>query len=184
MEPATPAQYALLQEYADERVPADDLTAQAIQDALANRNLTKAQMSALIGPMRDAEFKPGVDPNKPSDRALKSLNSKLVTKDLTPEEVKDILDNLPNMNRAEVDALNDRLRRKKDRPETIGFAQEPGGSDDQNMDQLMGDDLGNDRNVETQGEMSDYYNSLKGDRIAELQKKILHNEYSEYNESL
>jgi len=172
MEPATPAQYALLQEYADERVPADDLTAQAIQDALANRNLTKAQMSALIGPMNDAEFKPGVDPNKPSDRALKSLNSKLVTKDLTPEEVKDILDNLPNMNRAEVDALNDRLRRKKDRPETIGFAQEPGGSDDENMEQLMGDDLGNDRNVETQGEMSDYYNSLKGDRIAELQKKL------------
>jgi hypothetical protein len=172
MEPATPAQYALLQEYADERVPADDVTAQAITEALANKNLTKAQMSALIGPMRDAGFKPGVDPNKPSDRALKSLNSKLVTKDLTPAEVKDILDNLPNMNRAEVDALNDKLRSKKDRPETIGFAQEPGGTDEDNMNQLMGDDLGDSMNVETQGEMSDYANSLKGDRVSELQKRV------------
>jgi hypothetical protein len=173
MEPATPAQYALLQEYADERVPADDLTAQAITEALANKNLTKAQMSALIGPMRDAPFKPGVDPNKPSDRALQSLNSKLVTKDLTPEEVKDILDNLPNMNRAEVDALNDKLRRKKDRPETIGFAQEPGipGEEQFNRDRA-GDDFTESGPAEVAGEMDAYYNSLKGERIDELARRL------------
>jgi hypothetical protein len=40
------------------------------------------------------------------------------------------------------------------------------------MEQLQGDDLGDNMNVETQGEMSDYYNSLKGDRVAEMQKKL------------
>ena len=125
MEPATPAQYDMLQEQFDER-EFDANTAQAIEEALANKNLTKAQMSTLIGQGNDASFKPGIDATKPSDRQIKSLTNKLLTKDIDAAERDQFLSDLPGMSRDEVEALNNRLRSKKDIPGTAGFAQEAG----------------------------------------------------------
>jgi antirestriction protein ArdC len=122
MEPATSAQYDLIQEHLDER-EFDATTSQAITEALANRNLTKAQMSALIGQGQAAPFKPGVDPTKPSDRLVNSLTSKLLTKDIDDAERQDILDRIPGMKRDEMESLNNKLRSKKDIPGTAGFAQ-------------------------------------------------------------
>ena len=127
MEPATPAQYDMLQEHLDER-EFDANTTQAIEEALANKNLTKAQMSTLIGQGNDASFKPGIDPTKPSDRQIKSLTNKLMTKDIDAAERDQLLSDLPGMKRDEVEALNNRLRSKKDIPGTAGFAQEAGDS--------------------------------------------------------
>jgi antirestriction protein ArdC len=129
MEPATNAQYDLIQEHLDER-EFDATTSQAITEALANRNLTKAQMSTLIGQGQAAPFKPGIDPTKPSDRLVNSLTSKLLTKDIDDAERKDILDRIPGMKRDEMEALNNKLRSKKDIPGTAGFAQEAGDSED------------------------------------------------------
>lgn len=116
MEPATGKQYALLKELADER-QMDPATEQAFADALENKNLNKAQAGALINSMRNAEFKEGVDPNKPSQRMLDSLQGYLATKDLTPSEIKSTLDSVEaDPSRANVDALLNKLRRKKDKP--------------------------------------------------------------------
>lgn len=116
MEPATGKQYALLKELADER-QMDPATEQAFADALENKNLNKTQAGALINSMRNAEFKEGVDPNKPSQRMLDSLQGYLATKDLTPSEIKSTLDSVEaDPSRANVDALLNKLRRKKDKP--------------------------------------------------------------------
>lgn len=115
-EPASGKQYAFLQEFLDER-NLDPATEQAFKDALENKNLNKAQASAMIGLGRAADFKPGVDPNKPSERMLSSLQGYLATKDLAPSEIKDVLDSLQNDgSRDNVDALLNKLRRKKDKP--------------------------------------------------------------------
>lgn len=115
-EPATGKQYGLLKEYLDER-SLDPATEQALNDALKNKGLNKAQASSLIGLARAADFKPGVDPEKPSGRMLDSLQGYLTTKDLTPTEIKEILDSLEaDGSRTNVDALLNKLRRKKDKP--------------------------------------------------------------------
>ncbi len=115
-EPATGKQYSFLQEFLDER-QFDPATEQSIKDAIENKNLNKAQASALIGLGRSADFKEGVDPNKPSERMLNSLQGYLATKDLTPTEIRDTLDSLEaDGSRSNVDALLNKLRRKKDKP--------------------------------------------------------------------
>ena len=115
-EPATGKQYGLLKEYLDER-SLDPATEQALNDALKNKGLNKAQASSLIGLARAADFKPGVDPEKPSERMLNSLQGYLTTKDLTPTEIKETLDSLEaDGSRTNVDALLNKLRRKKDKP--------------------------------------------------------------------
>lgn len=116
MEAATSKQYALLKELADER-DLDPATTQAFADALENKNLNKAQAGALINSVRDAKFKEGVDPNKPSERMLNSLQGYLATKDLTPSEIQETLKSLEtDPSRSNVDALLNKLRRKKDKP--------------------------------------------------------------------
>ncbi len=115
-EPATGKQYSFLKEFLDER-QFDPATEQAIKDAIENKNLNKAQASALIGLGRAADFKEGVDPNKPSERMLSSLQGYLATKDLTPSEIKETLDSLEkDGSRTNVDNLLNKLRRKKDKP--------------------------------------------------------------------
>jgi hypothetical protein len=115
-EPATGKQYGLLKEYLDER-SLDPATEQALNDALKNKGLNKAQASSLIGLARAADFKPGVDPEKPSERMLNSLQGYLTTKDLTPTEIRETLDSLEaDGSRTNVDALLNKLRRKKDKP--------------------------------------------------------------------
>lgn len=116
LEPASPKQYALLDEILQER-ELDETTAQAISDALSEKNLNKAQAGALINATRAAEFKPDVDGTKPSDRMLNSLQDYLATKDLSPGEVKETLDSLEaDGSRDNVERLLNKLRRKKDRP--------------------------------------------------------------------
>lgn len=115
-EPATGKQYAFLQEFLEEK-DLDPVTEQALKDALENKNLNKTQASSLIALGRTAGFKPGVDPSKPSDRMLNSLQGYLATKDLAPSEIKDALDSLQkDGSRDNVDALLNKLRRKKDKP--------------------------------------------------------------------
>lgn len=115
-EPATGKQYAMLKEFLDER-NFDPATTQALEDALENKNLNKAQASSLIGLGRGADFKEGVDPTKPSDRMINSLQGYLSTKDLTPSEIKETLDSLEaDGSRDNVEALLNKLRRKKDKP--------------------------------------------------------------------
>lgn len=115
-EPATGKQYAMLKEFLEER-NLDPATEQALADALENKNLNKAQASALIGLGRGADFKEGVDPSKPSERMLNSLQGYLSTKDLTPSEINDTLKSLEaDSSRDNVEALLNKLRRKKDKP--------------------------------------------------------------------
>ncbi len=118
-EPATGKQYAMLSEFLEER-NLDPATEQALADAIENKNLNKAQASALIGLSRSADFKDGVDPTKPSDRMLKSLQGYLATKDLTPSEVDSTLKSLAeDSSRDNVEALLNKLRRKKDKPSDL-----------------------------------------------------------------
>jgi hypothetical protein len=115
-EPATGKQYAFLQEFLDEK-DLDPATEQALKDALENKNLNKAQASSLIALGRTAGFKDGVDPSKPSTRMIDSLQGYLATKDLAPSEIKEVLDSLQkDGSRDNVDALLNKLRRKKDKP--------------------------------------------------------------------
>ncbi len=115
-EPATGKQYAMLSEFLEER-NLDPATEQALADAIENKNLNKAQASALIGLSRAADFKEGVDPSKPSERMLNSLQGYLSTKDLTPSEINDTLKSLEaDSSRDNVEALLNKLRRKKDKP--------------------------------------------------------------------
>lgn len=115
-EAASGKQYAFLGEFLEER-QLDPATEQAFKDAIENKNLNKAQASSLIALGRSADFKPGVDPNKPSERMLNSLQGYLSSKDLAPSEIKEVLDSLQNDgSRNNVDALLNKLRRKKDKP--------------------------------------------------------------------
>ena len=115
-EAASGKQYAFLGEFLEER-QLDPATEQAFKDAVENKNLNKAQASSLIALGRSADFKPGVDPNKPSERMLNSLQGYLSSKDLAPSEIKEVLDSLQNDgSRNNVDALLNKLRRKKDKP--------------------------------------------------------------------
>lgn len=115
-EPATGKQYAMLKEFLEER-NLDPATEQALTDAIENKNLNKAQASSLIGLGRGADFKEGVDPTKPSERMLNSLQGYLATKDLTPSEINDTLKSLEaDGSRDNVEALLNKLRRKKDKP--------------------------------------------------------------------
>ena len=115
LEPASPKQYQYLQELLDERA-LDDATAQGFADAIKHKNLNKAQAGALINAARGSDFKDGVDPTKPTPRMLDSLQGYLETKDLTPEDVSGILDSLESDgSRDNVEALLNKLRRKKDR---------------------------------------------------------------------
>jgi hypothetical protein len=115
-EPATGKQYAFLQEFLEEK-NLDPATEQALKDALENKNLNKAQASSLIALGRTAGFKDGVDSSKPSSRMIDSLQGYLATKDLAPSEIKEVLDSLEkDGSRDNVDALLNKLRRKKDKP--------------------------------------------------------------------
>lgn len=115
-EAASGKQYAFLGEFLEER-QLDPATEQAFKDAIENKNLNKAQASSLIALGRSADFKPGVDPNKPSERMLNSLQGYLSSKDLAPSEIKEVLDSLQkDGSRNNVDALLNKLRRKKDKP--------------------------------------------------------------------
>lgn len=115
-EPASGKQYAFLDEFLAER-QLDPTTEQAFKDAIANKNLNKAQASSLIAIGRSADFKADVDPSKPSERMLNSLQGYLATKDLAPSEIKEVLDSLQkDSSRDNVDALLNKLRRKKDKP--------------------------------------------------------------------
>lgn len=115
-EPASGKQYAFLDEFLAER-QLDPATEQAFKDAIANKNLNKAQASSLIAIGRSADFKPDVDPTKPSERMLNSLQGYLSSKDLAPSEIKEVLDSLQkDGSRDNVDALLNKLRRKKDKP--------------------------------------------------------------------
>lgn len=126
MEPATDKQYALLEELNSERDDIDPVTQEAINDALSGRNMSKAQISSLFGELQKKPFKPGVDPTKPTDRQIDSLQGYLTTKDLSPEEMTDILDQLDaGLDRAGMEALTSKLRRRPDREG--GFNQSAGG---------------------------------------------------------
>ena len=132
-EPATPKQYALLQEYLDERA-LEPATAAAIEDALANKNLQKHQVNAILGIAKASDFKEGVDPTKPSQRMLDSLQGYLQNKDLRPTEIQEVLDSLTgDSSRDNVDALLNKLRRKKDKPvemnKSVGLMQRNSNGD-------------------------------------------------------
>lgn len=130
MEPATAKQYALLEELNSERDGIDPTTQQAINDALEKQNLTKAQMASLFGELTKKPFKPGIDPTKPTDRQIDSLQGYLTTKELSPQEMSDILDQLDaGLDRAGMEALTSKLRRRPDRTEG-GFDQAAGTPDD------------------------------------------------------
>jgi antirestriction protein ArdC len=179
MEPATPAQYDMLQEQFDER-EFDANTAQAIEEAIANKNLTKAQMSTLIGQGNDAPFKPGIDPTKPSDRQIKSLTNKLMTKDIDAAERDQLLSDLPGMKRDEVEALNNRLRSKKDIPGTAGFAQEAGDSGGSRIADNYADKLN-----ELKAQQSEAASADNPGTIPDMMAKVLRDiEAAQYDESL
>ncbi len=125
LEPATPKQYDLLQELFDERDEIDSLTSDAIKDALDNRNLSKSQISALFGDLQKKPFKPGVDSTKPTDRMLNSLQGYLTTKQISPEELDDILSQLEaGLDRPGIEALTNKLRRKPNNPDAPGLDQD------------------------------------------------------------
>jgi hypothetical protein len=125
LEPATSKQYDLLQELFDERDDIDPITSDAIKDALENRNLSKSQISALFGDLQKKPFKPGVDSTKPTERMMSSLQGYLTTKQISPEELEDILDQLESgLDRAEIEALTSRLRRKPDSTDLQGLDQD------------------------------------------------------------
>ena len=125
LEPATSKQYDLLQELFDERDDIDPVTSDAIKDALENRNLSKSQISALFGDLQKKPFKPGVDSTKPTERMMSSLQGYLTTKQISPEELEDILGQLESgLDRAEIEALTSRLRRKPNNPDAVGLDQD------------------------------------------------------------
>lgn len=127
MEPATDKQYALLEELNSERDGIDPVTQKAIDDALANKNLTKAQMASLFGDLTKKPFKPNVDPTKPTERQINSLQGYLTTKELTPDEMNDILAQLDaGLDRDSIEKLTAKLRRRPDRQQTEGFDQAAG----------------------------------------------------------
>jgi hypothetical protein len=125
LEPATSKQYDLLQELFDERDDIDPVTSDAIKDALENRNLSKSQISALFGDLQKKPFKPGVDSTKPTDRMLNSLQGYLTTKQISPEELEDILNQLESgLDRAGVESLTNKLRRKPNNADALGLDQD------------------------------------------------------------
>jgi hypothetical protein len=124
MEPATDKQYALLDELNSERDGIDPVTQQAVADALKDKNLTKAQMSSLLGELTKKPFKPGIDPTKPTERQINSLQGYLLTKELSDEEVNDILSQLDaGLDRAGIESLTAKLRRRPDRQPLEGLDQ-------------------------------------------------------------
>ncbi len=142
LEPATSKQYDLLQELFDERDEIDSLTSDAIKDALDNRNLSKSQISALFGDLQKKPFKPGVDSTKPTDRMLNSLQGYLTTKQISPEELDDILSQLEaGLDRPGIEALTNKLRRKPDNADAAGFDQDARSEVDPTMpDSAVGAD--------------------------------------------
>jgi predicted RNA-binding protein Jag len=144
LEPATPKQYDLLQELFDERDEIDSLTSDAIKDALDNRNLSKSQISALFGDLQKKPFKPGVDSTKPTERMLNSLQGYLTTKQISPEELDDILSQLEaGLDRPGIEALTNKLRRKPNNPDAPGLDQDVPELSEQEIDQKI-DDLASD----------------------------------------
>jgi hypothetical protein len=125
MEPATPKQYALLKEFQEERDGIDENQNQAINDALEKQNLSKAQMASLFGDLQKKPFKPEVDPSRPSDRMINSLRDYLTNKDLTPDEITSALDELEaGLDRAGVEKLLNKLRRRPDKAKEEGLGQD------------------------------------------------------------
>jgi predicted RNA-binding protein Jag len=144
LEPATSKQYDLLQELFDERDDIDSTTSDAIKDALDNRNLSKSQISALFGDLQKKPFKPGVDSTKPTDRMLNSLQGYLTTKQISPEELDDILSQLEaGLDRPGIEALTNKLRRKPDNADAAGLDQSAPELSEQEIDQKI-DDLASD----------------------------------------
>jgi hypothetical protein len=130
LEPATSKQYDLLQELFDERDEIDPTTSDAIKDALDNRNLSKSQISALFGDLQKKPFKPGIDSTKPTDRMLNSLQGYLTTKQISPEEMDDILSQLEaGLDRPGIEALTNKLRRKPNNADAMGLDQDAPGLD-------------------------------------------------------
>jgi polyhydroxyalkanoate synthesis regulator phasin len=125
MEPATPKQYALLKELQEERDGIDENQNQAINDALEKQNLSKAQMAALFGDLQKKPFKPEIDPNKPTDRMINSLRDYLTNKELTTDELNSALDELEaGLDRAGMEKLLAKLRRRPDKAKEEGFGQD------------------------------------------------------------
>lgn len=140
LEPATSKQYDLLQELFDERDDIDSTTSDAIKDALDNRNLSKSQISALFGDLQKKPFKPGVDSTKPTDRMLNSLQGYLTTKQISPEELDDILSQLEaGLDRPGIEALTNKLRRKPNNPDAPGLDQDVPELSEQEIDQKIDD---------------------------------------------
>lgn len=167
MEPATDKQYALLEELNSERDGIDPVTQKAIDDALANKNLTKAQMASLFGDLTKKPFKPGVDPTKPTERQINSLQGYLTTKELTPDEMNDILAQLDaGLDRDSIEKLTAKLRRRPDRQQTEGFDQAAGidSEFDSEYDSAHAD-------VESAIDqaLEDYQNSLEADGLSEAE---------------
>lgn len=137
MEPATGKQYALLEELNSERDGIDPVTQKAIDDALQNKNLTKAQMASLFGELTKKPFKPNIDPTKPTERQINSLQGYLTTKELSPEEMNDILAQLDaGLDRDSIEKLTAKLRRRPDRQQTEGFDQSSGKTIADTWDEL------------------------------------------------
>lgn len=157
LEPATPKQYDLLQELFDERDEIDSLTSDAIKDALDNRNLSKSQISALFGDLQKKPFKPGVDSTKPTDRMLNSLQGYLTTKQISPEELDDILSQLEaGLDRPGIEALTNKLRRKPDNADAVGLDQDvPTPSNEESLSARW-NDMSEDEKAETIESVSDY----------------------------
>ncbi len=179
MEPATDKQYALLEELNSERDGIDPVTQKAIDDALANKNLTKAQMASLFGELTKKPFKADIDPTKPTERQINSLQGYLTTKELTPDEMNDILAQLDaGLDRDAIEKLTAKLRRRPDRAQNEGFDQAPGEGyrEGENIDDIANDVKARGQDIVDQiedlgpveGESSDEFKQ----RIADLRLKV------------
>jgi hypothetical protein len=167
MEPATDKQYALLEELNSERDGIDPVTQKAIDDALANKNLTKAQMASLFGDLTKKPFKPNVDPTKPTERQINSLQGYLTTKELTPDEMNDILAQLDaGLDRDSIEKITAKLRRRPDRQPTEGFDQ-AAGIDSEFDDEY--DSAHADVESAIDQALEDYQNSLEADGLSEAE---------------
>jgi hypothetical protein len=84
-------------------------------------------MASILGEVTKKPFKPGVDPTKPTERQINSLQGYLSTKELTPDEMNDILAELDaGLDRDSIEKLTAKLRRRPDRQQTEGLDQSAG----------------------------------------------------------
>jgi hypothetical protein len=111
MEPASDAQYNYLESLVESKMDVDPSVAAAVAEAVANKNLSKAQAGSLIGKLRPLGDKENLGQyGKPSQKMIDSVNRDVYAKGLSEEDRNDILRDINILSKGDVSAIISQLK--------------------------------------------------------------------------